>query len=164
VLLARIVLVVLLLGTFGCSSATYIRAKVTDNPLERVAQQAQEDWSVARMDANTLQLSDAWPIHSVLALGYRTSPTNLFYDAAGSALHFQYFFQSKQLPLLFMPFYIDAEPGFAGGALKPIMNGQIHQILRWSGASVILRRAGEKSELFPPGRVGFPVDSLFSQS
>lgn len=68
-MLARIVLVVLLLGTFGCSSATYIRAKVTDNPLERVVQQAQEDWSVTRVDANTLQLSDAWPIHSVLALG-----------------------------------------------------------------------------------------------
>ena len=148
-MLARIVLVVLLLGTFGCSSATYIRAKVTDNPLERVAQQAQEDWSVTRVDANTLQLSDAWPIHSVLALGYSTSHANLFYDAAGSALYIQYFFQSKQLPLLFMSFYIDAEPGFAGGALKPIMNGQIDQIFRWSGASVISRRAGEKSELFP---------------
>lgn len=148
-MLGRIMLIVLLLGTFGCSSATYIRAKVVDNPLERVAQQAQEDWSVTRVDANTLQLSDAWPIHSIGALGYSASHANLFYDASASALNIQYFFQSNQLSMLFVPFYLDAEPGFAGGALKPIMNGQIDDILRWSGASVISRRAGEKSEPFP---------------
>ena len=39
-MLTRFVLPVFLLGTFGCSSATYIRATVTDNPLDRVAQQA----------------------------------------------------------------------------------------------------------------------------
>ena len=57
----RLVLVVLILCTFGCSSATYIRAKVAENPLDRVAQQAQADWSVDRVDANKLELSDAWP-------------------------------------------------------------------------------------------------------
>jgi hypothetical protein len=149
-MLSRFILVALLLVTFGCSSATYIRAKVTDNPLDRVAQQAQEDWSVTRVDANTLRISDAWPIHSFLALGYSTSHANIFYDASGSVLNIQYYFQSNQLPLLFIPFYIDAEPGFVGGALKPIMNGQIDDILRWSGASVISRRAGQQSEPFPP--------------
>jgi hypothetical protein len=147
-MLSRIMLIVLLLGTVGCSSATYIRAKVADNPLERVAQQAKEDWSVTRVDANTLQLSDAWPIHSIAALGYSASHANLFYDASASALNIQYFFQSNQLPLLFIPFYLSAEPG-VGVMLKPIMNGQIDDILRWSGASVISRRAGEKSEPFP---------------
>lgn len=149
-MLARFVLVVLLLGTFGCSSATYIRAKVTDNPLDQVAQQAQEGWSVDRVDANTLQLSDAWPIHSFLALGYSVSHANLSYDPSDSVLNIQYYFQSNQLLMLFVPFYIDAEPGFAGGALKPIMNWQIDDILRWSGTSVTSRRAGEKSEPFPP--------------
>lgn len=155
-MLARFVLVVLLLGTFGCSSATYIRAKVTDNPLDRVAQQAQEYWSVDRVDANTLQLSDAWPIHSFLALGYSASHANLSYDTSDSVLNIQYYFQSNQLLMLFVPFYIDAEPGFAGGALKPIMNWQIDDILRWSGASVISRRAGEKSEPFPPTGLSSP--------
>lgn len=149
-MLSRFILIVLLLGTFGCSSATYIRATVTDNPLDRVAQQAQEDWSVERVDANTLHISDAWPFHSIGALGYSASHANLYYDALGSALNIQYYFQSNQILLLFIPFSIDAEPGFAGGALKPIMNGQIDDILRWSGASVISRRAGEKSEPFPP--------------
>jgi hypothetical protein len=65
-------------------------------------------------------------------------------------LNAQYYFQSNQLPLLFFPFYLDAEPGFAGGALKPIMNGQIDDILLWRGASVISRRAGQQSEPFPP--------------
>lgn len=149
-MLARLILVALLLGTFGCSSATYIRATVTDNPLDRVAQQAQEDWSVERVDANTLHLSDAWPIHSILSLGSSASYANLNYDPAGSELHVQYFFQSNQLGLLFMPIYLDAEPGFAGGALKPIMAGQINDILRWSGASVVSRRVGDKSDPFPP--------------
>ena len=122
-MLGRIMLIVLLLGTFGCSSATYIRAKVADNPLDRVAQQAREDWSVTRVDANTLQLSDAWPIHSIASLGYSASHANLFYDASVSALNIQYFFQSSQLPLLFIPFYLSAEPGSLGVMLKPIMNG-----------------------------------------
>ena len=149
-MLTRVGLVVLLLGTFGCSSATYIRATVTDNPLDQVAREAQENWSVEQLDSNTLHLSDAWPIHSFFALGYSASHANLSYDPTDSVLNIQYFFQSNQLPLLFIPFFIDAEPGFTGGALKPIMNGQINDILRWSGAALISRRAGQKSEPFPP--------------
>lgn len=147
---SRFLLIVIVLGTFGCSSSTYIRAKVTENPLDRVMQHAQEGWSMERVDANTLKLSDAWPIHSILALGYSASHANLFYDTSDSLLNIQYYFQSNQLLLLFIPFTIDAEPGFAGGALKPMMNGQIDDILQWSGASVISRRAGDNSEPFPP--------------
>ncbi|GEM_PF-1245589 len=141
---------VLLLAAFGCSSVTYIQTKVADNPLDRVAQQAQENWSVERVDTNTLQLSDAWPIHSFFALGYSASHANLCYDPSDSMLNIQYYLQSNQLLMLFIPFYLDAEPGFAGGGLKPIMNGQIDDILRWSGASVISRRQGDKSDPFPP--------------
>lgn len=151
-MLARFMLVVLVLATFGCSSATYIRANVTENPLDRVAQQAQEDWTVERVDANTLHLTDAWPIHSILSLGRSVSKANLSYDGQNSALDIQYYFQSNQLGLLFIPIYLNAEPGFTGGALKPIMNSQVSDILRWSGASVQSRRAGEQSEPFPPNR------------
>jgi len=149
-MLARLILVVLLLGTVGCSTATYIRATVTDNPLDRVAQQAQENWSVERVDANTLHLTDAWPIHSILALGYSASHANLSYDAPASVLNIQYYFQSNQLFMLFIPFTLDAEPGFTGGALKPIMNDQLNEIIRWSGASVVSRRASDNSDPFPP--------------
>ncbi len=149
-MLARFMLVVLVLATFGCSSATYIRANVTENPLDRVAQQAQEDWTVERVDANTLQLTDSWPIHSILSLGRSVSKANLSYDGQNSALDIQYYFQSNQLGLLFIPIYLNAEPGFTGGALKPIMNSQVSDILRWSGASVESRRAGKQSEPFPP--------------
>ena len=118
VMLTRLMLIVLLIGTFGCSSATYIRAKVTENPLDRVAQQAQEDWTVQRIDANTLELSDAWPIHSIFALGYSASYANLSYNAADSVLDVRYYFQSNQLPLLIIPFSLDAEPGFIGGSAQ----------------------------------------------
>jgi hypothetical protein len=91
-MLARFILVVLVLATFGCSSATYIRANVTENPLDRVAQQAQEDWTVERVDANTLRLIDAWPIHSILSLSRNVSRANLSYDGQNSALDIQYFF------------------------------------------------------------------------
>ena len=155
-MLARFILVVLVLATFGCSSATYIRANVTENPLDRVAQQAQSDWTVERVDANTLQLTDAWPIHSIFSLGRSVTRANLSYDAPNSLLDIQYYFQSNQLGLLFIPMYLDAEPGFTGGALKPIMNGQVDDILRWSGASVLSRRAGEQSEAFPPNRPAPP--------
>lgn len=151
--LPRILLLILTVGTFGCSSASYIQAKVTDNPLDRVAHQAQEDWSVKRVDTNTLHLSDAWPIHSVFSLGYSASHAKLFYVESDSVLNIQYYFQSNQLFTLFIPIYLDAEPGFTGGALKPTMNGQIDDILKWSGASVISRRNGHQSEPFPSGDV-----------
>ncbi|GJL53644.1 MAG: hypothetical protein NPIRA02_07760 [Nitrospirales bacterium] len=146
----RFILIVVIFGMWGCSSATYIRATVMDNPLDHVAQEAQENWTVEQVDTNTLHLSDAWPIHSIFALGYSASHANLFYDRVNAELNIQYYFQSNQLLTLFIPFTLDAEPGFTGGALKPIMNEQIADILKWSSSSVILRRAGEKSEPFPP--------------
>lgn len=76
-MLARFILVVLVLATFGCSSATYIRATAAENPLDHVAQQAQNDWSVERVDANTLQLTDSWPIHSIFSLGRSVSRADL---------------------------------------------------------------------------------------
>jgi hypothetical protein len=76
-------LVVLMLATFGCSSATYIRANAAENPLDRVAQQAQTDWTVERVDANTLQLTNSWPIHSISSPGRSVSRANLSYDGQG---------------------------------------------------------------------------------
>jgi len=86
----------------------------------------------------------------IFSLVRSVSRANHSYDAPNSALDIQYFFQSNQLGLLFIPMYLDAEPGFAGGALKPIMKNQINDILGRSGASVISRRIGEHSEPFPP--------------
>lgn len=152
--LPRMLLLLSLAGTFGCYSASYIQAKVTDNPLDRVAQQAQKDWSVERVDANTLHLSDySWPFHNLWTLGYSRSHAKLFYDSSDSVLNIQYYLQSNQLLFLFTPIYLDAEPGFIGGAPKPVMNSQIHEILKWSGALVISRRSGPQSEPFPSGNI-----------
>lgn len=81
----RLLAVVLVLS--GCSTGAYIRADVTDNPLHRVAQQAQKDWSVERVDANTLNIRNTWPIHRVFSFGYIASHANLVYDPAASALN-----------------------------------------------------------------------------
>lgn len=149
-MLIRLVHLVVLLGMVGCSTATYIRASVTENPLEQVAQQAQKEWSVERVDANTLEISDAWPLHSLLSIGYTQSHADLIYDPSASVLNIRYYVQSNQLLLLFIPFYLDAEPGFVGGGLKPTMNAQINKILGWSGAITQTRRAGAQSDKFPP--------------
>jgi hypothetical protein len=152
--LPRMLLLISLAGTFGCYSASYIQAKVTDNPLDRVAQQAQKDWSVERVDANTLHLSDySWPFHNLWTLGYSRSHAKLFYDSSDSVLNIQYYLQSNQILFLFTPIYLDAEPGFIGGAPKPVMNSQIQEILNWSRALVISRRSGPQSEPFPSGNV-----------
>ncbi len=158
----RLIQVMLLLAMFGCSTATYIRANVTDNPLDRVAQKAQEDWSVQRVNENTLALSDAWPIHSILSLGYSASHADLVYDKSASALHIRYYLQWNGLFTLFFPIHRDAEPGLDwvflnyGGALKAVMNQQISDILRWSGATVQSRRVGTLSDTFPPGGTSAP--------
>jgi hypothetical protein len=144
-------LLIVSLVVAGCSSsATYIRATVPEHPLDRVAQQAQENWSVGRVDANTLELSDAWPTYSFGALGYGASHATLFYDSAGSELHLQYYFKAYPMMTLWIPFSIDAEPGAFGAALKPTMNDQISDIMKWSGGTVTVRRSGERSEAFPP--------------
>ena len=147
--IVRLLLLSSALVTVGCATATNITATVHDNPLQRVAQAAQEDWTVEQVDENTLHLRDVWPIHSFFALGYSASHVNLFYDTAAKELDLQYFFESYQLWLLFIPFSLDAEPGFVGVALKPIMNGQIEDILRWSGATLRSRRAVDRSQPFP---------------
>lgn len=126
------------------------RATVPEHPLDRVAQQAQENWSVDRVDANRMELSDAWPTYSFGALGYGASHANLFYDPAGSELHVQYYFKAYPMMTLWIPFSIDAEPGAFGAALKPTMNDQINDILKWSDGTITLRRTGERSESFPP--------------
>jgi hypothetical protein len=156
--LPKLLLLVLLLGTFGCSSATYIRAKVPDNPLDRIAQQAKENWSVERVDANTLHLRNVWRIHSLLSLGYNRSCANLFYAASESVLHIQYYFQANHLVFLFIPIYLKAEHDFYHSptsyfseVFEQTMNGQIDDILEWSKASEISRRDdGNRFEPFPP--------------
>ncbi|MBH0204018.1 MAG: hypothetical protein HP496_17395 [Nitrospira sp.] len=152
----RLTQVMLLLAMFGCSTATYIRASVTDNPLDRLAQKAQADWSVQRVDASTLAISDAWPIHSILSLGYSASHADLAYDKSESVLHIRYYLQSNQLFTLFLSMRLDAEPRTPGGALKGIMNQQISDILRWSGATMQSRRVGTLSDTFPPGGASAP--------
>lgn len=147
--LFRLFLLFFTFAAFGCSGASYIKATVPDNPLQRVAQQAEQEWSVERVDENTLHLRDSWPIHSIFALGYSASYANLFYDPSVPELNIQYYFKSYQPTTLWIPFSIDAEPGFVGGVLKPTMNQQIDDILRWSGATVTSRRAGSRSEAFP---------------
>jgi hypothetical protein len=138
---------IFLLGTVGCSSATYIKTKVTENPINRVVDQSGEIWSKKRIDSNTLELSQPWPtsgLERVLFfwdLESNVTHANLSYDAAALVLHIQYYLEARQLLMLFIPFYVDAEPAVVvGRAVKPAMNAQIQDILRWSGASVLSRR------------------------
>jgi len=154
----QLFLLVLPLVALGCS-ASYIRASIPDNPLQKVAQQAQEDWSVEQVSEHTLQLRDSWPIWSVLALGHGASHANLFYDPSGFELSVQYYFEAFPLMTLWIPISIDAEPGFLGLLLKPLMNRQIDDILRWSGATITSRRSGPRSEAFPQkGNEPLPSD------
>lgn len=135
--------------TFGCTGATYIRATVNDNPLDRVAQQAQKEWTVQRVDENTLRLRDVWPIFSVASFGYTASYANIIYNPSVHEIDLQYYLRFQSLLYLFIPIYNNAEPNI-NGVSSPIMEGQINDILTWSGATQKFRRSGSESEPFPP--------------
>jgi hypothetical protein len=154
-MITRFLLIVLLLGAFGCS-ATYIRATVTDNPLDRIARKAQEDWSIERVDANTLHLSNAWVGYGLMMLGYSASHANLAYDPTDGVLYLQYYVTTYSPIYLFIPITMDAElggidddtdwPGWRKRrrdvwSPKPSMNEEINDILRWSGAYMETRLA-----------------------
>lgn len=110
-----------------------------------------------------MQLTNTWTLHSIGALGYSASHANLSYDGS-SELNIQYYLQSNQLMTLWMPMVLHAEPGMWGAALKSSMNDQINDILRWSNASVVSRRAGDKAEPFPPRTLpGSAIDQADSR-
>lgn len=159
-MISRVVLVVFLLGTLGCS-ATYISASTTDNPLNRVEENAQEDWSTERIDANTLHLRNVWPMQSFWSLCYSASHPHLVYDSTDGLLHVQYYLWRNSPLFLFIPSTHDAESPDCTGRGRcwygiGHMNEEIKDILKWSGASVISRRAVPVSETFPPPR---PISS-----
>lgn len=151
--ITRLALVVLLLGTVGCSSATHIRATAKYNPLDRVEQKAQEDWSIDRVDTNTLDLSKFWPGYSISALGYAASLADLVYDHADSVLYVPYYFKIISPFYLFIPTTHDADHRRSeykySWSLSRRMNDELDDTLRWSGASVISGRGGKLSETFP---------------
>lgn len=163
--LSHLFLLFLTIAVLGCSGASYIKATVPDNPIQRVAQQAQENWTVERVDENTLHLRNTWPVHSIMAIGYSASYANLFYDSSIPELDIQYYFKSTQLLMLGIPFSTDAEPGFVGGLLKPTMNQQIDDILMWSGATIKSRRSGSRFEVFPQSaNQTMPTDKKISEA
>jgi len=147
-IVVRLVLLSFTLATVGCT-ATYIKASVKDNPLDRVAERAKEEWAVERVDQNTLHLRDSWPIISALSFGYSASYVTMVYNEVKSELDLQYYFKTFQLITLYIPYTIDAEPGLFGAAMKPTMNEQIYDLLNWSGATIKRRRSGLIDEPFP---------------
>ena len=147
---SRILVLFFLLNTMGCSTASYIRATVKDNPLDVVASEAQTDWSVDWIDHYTLRLTQSHVLSSILLFGYCASHATLFYDASASELKMQYYLQGNYLMTLWMPYTSDAELRPVPSRLKLDLNHEIDDILRWSGASVTERRVVKKSEPFPP--------------
>jgi len=104
------------------------------NPLKNIAEKASKDYSVTWINDNTLEISDWWPTHSILSLGYTAFHANLHYSE--NLLEGDYYLQSNQLGLLFITHTIDAGPGLYGGGLKPYMRSQIDEILGFAGTSM----------------------------
>jgi hypothetical protein len=135
----------------GCA-ATYATGRVAGNPLPEVARKAADkgdSYAVTWIDDNTLRLRDTWPTHSIFSLGWTAFIAELYY--ADQTLDGRFYLRSNQIGLLFIPTYLDAEPGFVGGALKPYMRKQMKEILDWAGVDTPSRRSGSVDEPFPPG-------------
>jgi hypothetical protein len=117
----------------GCG-VTNIRSRVDSNPLKNIAEKASRDYSVEWIDDETLKISDWWPTHSILSLGYSAFHADLHYS--DTVLEGDYYLQSNQLGMLFITTTIDAGPGSFGGALKPYMRSQIDEVLGYAGTSM----------------------------
>jgi len=142
------VLLVVVIGS-GCT-ATYVRGRVSDGALDKVAKAAASEYAVTRIDENTIHLRDSWVWSSIGGLGWYTSHARLHHDRSSEDLHVKYYLRGNGLSSLWISTYLDAEPGFVGLALKPTMNAQIAQILRWAGASTEERKACGLDDPLPP--------------
>lgn len=118
----------------GCAQVTNIRTQMDSNPLKNIAQGAANDYSVTWVNDNTLEITDFWPTHSIFSLGYTAFHANLTYS--GNELEGDYYLQSNQLGLLFIPVLLDAGPGSGGLLLKPYMKTEINEILGFAGTSM----------------------------
>ena len=118
----------------GCS-ATHVTSSMDSNPLKVVAERAADDYSVHWVDENNLEISDAWPIHSVFTIGYTKFCADLHYGSGQLKSEF-YLWNSSLLGLLLIPQTIDTSDSFYGSLLKPRMREQMQEVLGWAGTSV----------------------------
>ena len=117
----------------GCA-VTNIRSQIDSNPLQTIAEKASDKYSVTWINENTLQVSDWWPVHSILCIGYTAFHANLRYSA--HSLEGDYYLQSNCVWWLFISTRVDAGPALWGIALKPYMRSQIDEILGYAGSSM----------------------------
>ncbi len=116
--------------TTGCT-VTHITAPAPADALKRDADAAAADFSVHWVNDKTLEISDAWVAHSILALGYTRFCADLEYD--NGQLEGDFYLKTNNLMTLFLPATLDTGPGFVGALLKPTMRGQMEDILGWAG-------------------------------
>ncbi len=131
---SNLVLCLVSIVLFSGCAVTNIRSQVDLNPLKNIAEKASKEYSVSWINDTTLEISDWWPTHSILSLGYTAFHANLHYSE--NLLEGDYYLQSNQLPLLFIPITVSAGPGFFGGGLKPYLRSQIDEILGFAGTSM----------------------------
>ena len=122
-----------ILFLIGCG-VTNIHSKVDSNPLKHIAQKASDKYSIKWIDDNTMTVSDWWPTHSCLSLGYTAFHAEMKYS--DGLLEGDYYVQSNQVFTLFFPTRVDVGPAFWGGALKPYIKSQINEILGYAGSSM----------------------------
>ena len=140
----------LLIPTAACNSVTHIRAPANKQALKSIVEKASSEYSVTWKGENTLRISDWWPVHSIGSLGYTAFHGDFRYDEG--EVEADFYLQSNQLLLLFLPLRIDTGPGMAGALLKPYMRKQMDQVLGWGGISVKAEAVSYGSpEEHPPG-------------
>ena len=114
----------------GCSTSQ-LTSKVDSNPLPAIEKAAEGEYRIYRLDDSTIELVDTWPVHSVFVLGYSAFHAKLHYDEPAGELRSVFFLKSYQAPIWMFPCYFDLKDSFMAGALKPTMQTQARDILRW---------------------------------
>lgn len=132
----RSILAICLLSfLFVCGCAvSKIHSPMASNPLKKIAADASRTYTVRWIDDNTLEITDPWPIASVLSLGYAEFHADLRYE--DNILEGDYYLQSNNLFFLFLPVWTDAQLGLFGLQYKPFLRYQTNEVLGYAGSSM----------------------------
>jgi len=100
------------------------------NPLPRIAEvAAREGYAVHAPSEDHLELRDTWVVHSFFNLGWSTFHGNL--DYRDGRVFGEFYLRSVGLGTLFLPQCLNLGPGPFGVLIKPSLNEQKDEILRW---------------------------------
>jgi len=114
----------------GCATS-HLKSRVESNPIPAIEAAAAEKYRIYHIDENNTELVNAWFWHSLITLGYSSYHARLSFN--DGVLKSKFYLRSAQAPTWMFPYYVDLRDSIWGAGIKPIMQDDAREILRWGG-------------------------------